>query len=62
MQLDTGDFASWGTENVESTDQVVVALCCLGIDPLKDERFIKNGKTLLDGILKYRMSDGGFVH
>lgn len=61
-QLDTGDFASWGTENVESTDQVVVALCCLGIDPLTDERFIKNGCTLLDGILKYRMKDGGFVH
>ncbi len=62
LQLDTGDFASWGTKNVESTDQVVVALCCLGIDPLKDERFIKNGSTLLDGILKYRMKDGGFVH
>lgn len=62
LQLDTGDFASWGTENVESTDQVVVALCSLGIDPLTDPRFIKNGNTLLDGILRYRMPDGGFVH
>ncbi len=62
LQLETGDFASWGTVNVESTDQVVVALCCLGINPLKDERFIKNGHTLLDGILRYRMADGGFVH
>ncbi len=62
LQLDTGDFASWGTENVESTDQVVVALCCLGIDPLTDQRFIKNGNTLLDGILRYRMNDGGFIH
>lgn len=62
QQLDTGDFKSWGTENVESTDQVVVALCCLGIDPLSDGRFIKNGHTLLDGILRYRMPDGGFVH
>ncbi len=62
QQLDTGDFASWGTENVESTDQVVVALCSLGIDPLTDKRFIKNGNTLLDGILKYRMADGGFIH
>ncbi len=61
-QLDGGDFSSWGTENVESTDQVTVALCSLGIDPLTDERFIKNGNTLLDGILKYRMTDGGFVH
>ena len=62
LQLPTGDFKSWGTENVESTDQVVVALCCLGIDPLTDERFIKDGNTLLDGILRYRMDDGGFVH
>ena len=62
QQLDTGDFKSWGTENVESTDQVVVALCSLGIDPLTDARFIKNGHTLLDGILRYRMADGGFVH
>ena len=62
MQLDTGDFASWGTQNVESTDQVVVALCSLGIDPFEDTRFIKNGNTLLDGILCYRMEDGGFTH
>lgn len=62
LQLDTGDFKSWGTENVESTDQVLVALCCLGIDPLTDTRFIKNGHTLLDGILRYRMKDGGFIH
>lgn len=62
MQLDTGDFASWGTQNVESTNQVVVALCSLGIDPLEDNRFIKNGNTLLDGILRYRMADGGFTH
>lgn len=62
LQLPTGDFSSWGTENVESTDQVTVALCSLGIDPLTDLRFIKNGNTLLDGILRYRMPDGGFVH
>lgn len=62
LQLPTGDFSSWGTENVESTDQVTVALCSLGIDPLTDARFIKNGNTLLDGIMRYRMTDGGFVH
>lgn len=61
-QLETGDFESWGTKNVESTDQVVVALCSLGINPLEDSRFIKNGRTLLDGILCYRQPDGGFIH
>src|SRR5699024_7764412 len=42
--------------------QVIVALTALGIDPLRDERFIKNDQTLLDGLLKYRKSDGGFIH
>lgn len=62
MQLPTGDFESWGTKNAESTAQVIVALCSLGLDPLTDERFIKSEHTLLDGILLYRMKDGGFVH
>src|SRR5690625_390304 len=61
-QLEDGDFETWGTSNAESTAQVIVALTSLGIDPLKDERFIKNGNTLLDGLLKYRMEDGGFIH
>lgn len=62
LQLPTGDFESWGTRNAESTVQVTVALCALGIDPQRDQRFIKNGVTLLDGILQYRMPDGGFIH
>lgn len=62
LQMDTGDFSSWDTPNVESTCQVTVALCSLGIDPLTDQRFIKNGHTLLDGILRYQRKDGGFVH
>ncbi len=62
LQLPTGDFKSWGTQNAESTDQVIIALCSLGIDPLTDPRFIKNGSTLLDGVLRYRQPDGGFAH
>ncbi len=62
LQLPTGDYESWGTRNVESTDQVIIALCCLGIDPMRDARFIKNGNTLLSGVLRYRRPDGGFVH
>ena len=61
-QLDGGDFESWGTQNVESTAQVVVALCSLGIDPQTDARFIKSGHTLVDGMLRYRQEDGGFAH
>ena len=62
MQGSDGGYASWGTQNVESACQVVVALCCLGINPETDPRFMKNGKTAVDGIMKYRMSDGGFMH
>lgn len=61
-QLEDGDFASWGTQNAESTAQVLIALCTLNIDYSMDERFIKNNNTLLDGLMKYRMKDGGFTH
>lgn len=62
MQNENGGFFSWGTENVESVDQVIVALCALGIDPMTDERFIKNGNTLWDAMICFQMNDGGFVH
>lgn len=61
-QLDDGGFSSYGTENAESTAQVVLALTCLDIDPLTDERFIKNGNSCIDGLLRYRTESGGFAH
>lgn len=45
----------------ESVAQVIVALAELGIS-LDDSRFVKNGKTLLDGLLQFRQADGGFSH
>lgn len=63
MQLKDGDFRSWGTENSESCSQVIIALCALGIDIFSDRRFItESGKTVYDGLLKYRNGDGGFLH
>lgn len=62
LQLPTGDFGSWGEANAESTAQVLVALTALQIDPLIDERFIKNGNTVIDGLLRYAQADGGFIH
>lgn len=65
-QLPSGDYeAQWSStksRNVETVAQVALALCCLGIDPQKDFRFIKNGKSLIDGILLYQNIDGGFSH
>lgn len=48
-----GGFASWGTVNSESIAQVICGLTMLGINPAKDERFIKNGKTVVDALKSF---------
>lgn len=60
-QKDDGGFASWGSVNSESCAQILVALTSLGIDPTKDERFIKNGNTLIDAIMSFS-AENGFGH
>lgn len=62
VQNSDGGFSTSGEPTAESTVQVMTALCSLGIDPENDSRFIKNGKNVLDGLLKYRTKDGGFAH
>lgn len=62
MQNENGSYTSWGTTNCESTVQVAVALCSLGIDLFSDVRFIKNGNTIFDGIMLFQNEDGGFIH
>ena len=61
MQLADGGYSSWGTLNSESCAQVLIALAALGIDPVSDSRFVKNGLTVLDALLAYAVS-GGFRH
>lgn len=59
MMNASAGFSSWNTNNAESIAQVIVALCALGIDPAADERFVTaDGQTLLDGLLRFRVSDG----
>jgi len=61
-QSATGDYTTGGTATtLESTAQVLVAITALGIS-IEDSRFVKNGQTLVDGILRYRTTDGGFKH
>ncbi len=57
-QCQSGGFSSYGTENAESTSQVIIALCSLGLDPDSADSF----KPMLDELLSYRSSDGGFSH
>lgn len=61
MQDENGGYSNRDNTNSESTVQVIVALCELGID-LNDSRFIKNGKSLLDNLFSYRNTDGSFSH
>lgn len=61
-QTENGGFRSYGTENPESCAQVLIALTSLGISPFADERFIKNGNTVLDAMLSFRLGDGSFEH
>ncbi len=62
QQMESGGYYGFGAENPESTAQVMIAVNALGIDPLCDPGFIKAGNTLLDGIKKFRLEDGGFCH
>ena len=61
LQNDDGGYTSYGFETAESCAQVILALLKLGV-PLDDERFVKNGNTIMDKLLEYRTEDGGFSH
>ncbi len=62
QQNESGDFTSWGSGTAEGTAQTVIALCSLGIDPRTDTRFVKNGKSALDGLMQYQVDGGMFRH
>ena len=62
LQENDGGYANAGLSNCESCAVVVTALCCLGIDPAADGRFIKNGRSVLDALLSYRLENGSFTH
>ena len=56
-----GGYSSWGYANSCSCAQVICGLSELGIDAASDERFIKNGTSLLEAALAYyNKTDKGF--
>ena len=61
MQQEDGGYTAYGSQSSESISQVLVALAELGLD-VEDERFVKNGVTLKDKLLQYRLEDGSFRH
>lgn len=48
-----GLFTSYGSNDCESSAQVIIALCALNIDPVNDERFSKDGYSAYNSLLQY---------
>lgn len=67
MQNDDGGFSTFSgsggkVATSESASQVIVALAALGIDPHTDQRFVKNGCSVIDALQAYSVAGGGFRH
>ncbi len=62
IQYGNGCFSSMDGSSAEAAAQVVMALVSVGIDPEKDERFIKNGISALDALCLFALENGGFMH
>ena len=60
IQNEKGGFTSYNQENSESTAQVLTALSALKIS-VNDSRFVKNGYTVIDGLMQYYEKGAGFV-
>ena len=67
MQDEDGGYSTSydGTTKIatsESISQVVTALSALGINADTDPRFVKNGNSVIDALLRYYVNGGGFKH
>ena len=62
MQNQSGGYSTMGVETSESAAQVLTGLCALGIDPMKDERFVKGGSWIVENLLTYHIANSGFMH
>lgn len=62
IQQENGGYLGMGKESAESCAQVLLALSCLHIDARKDTRFLKNGNSVLDAMLRFRLEGDGFAH
>ena len=57
LQHDNGTFASGGAECSESCAWVIIACTAWGINPDTDTRFIKNGNSVVDGLLAHYVEE-----
>ena len=61
LQEQDGGYTSWGSSNSESDAQAIVALMELGVS-LDDARFVKNGITVEDALLRFAQESGACMH
>ena len=63
IQNDNGTYTSGGAQCAESCSWVIVATTTWGINPDTDSRFIKNGNSVVDGLLAHYLADSAtFQH
>ncbi len=56
-----GSFSSYDKDNIESSVQMLIALCELKTG-INDPRFIKNENTLFDSLQQYLINNNSFKH
>jgi len=61
VQMDNGAFAYDNTETAESTAYAIIGLVANGED-ITAEKWIKNGKTMIDALIGFQLGDGSFSH
>lgn len=62
QQATDGTFLGYGQEvSCETAAQVLLALCAWDCEP-DDSRFVKNGVTLLDVLVRFRLADSSYCH
>ena len=57
IQNDNGTYTSGGSECAESCAWVIIACTAWGINPDIDSRFIKNGNSVVDGLLAHYVEE-----
>ena len=62
-EAEDGTFTGMGSKEptCESCAQVMMALGTLGIN-IEDERFVRDGITVYDGLMRFCMDNGSFMH
>lgn len=62
LQAEDGSMLTYDERTSESTAWAMIALASWGKDPLTDEAFSKNGNTLVAGMEKFCLPNGGIKH